>query len=338
MYIRDANGNLFERVEARPHQASYGTAQRYQQTEAPAMSGALFTTRPSSPQQLGQQGPRYRGTFGGGDGIILPSIEGPDGSYAPPRSRQNPLDRQPESREINARQQDERSRKDVAYIDLTNSQTPKRRRLEEVASQPEQRVYRERSPLRATEYQYAAQTHPRDARLELRRVEYGEPRPIPRLQHADPLQEDASTNRQPVYDSRDVSRPVPRVYEPLPGTRQLHEPPSMQPRYHTENYAAVSQNVPGPTLPVRDQRDQVPFRASRVYEPIVESRMYDSSINREQDVPIREKYVQAPTQEARVRYISADKLHVRENLQHLLPQRVVEYDLPSAAPLRSYAR
>ena len=300
------------------------------------MSGALVRTRPSSPQDFAQRRPRYHENFDGEDGTILPSVEGPDGSYIPPRPRQNPFDRQPEPRETNIGRQEGNNPRDAGFVDLTNSQTPKRRRLEGVAPQPEQRLYRQPSPARAMEYQYTAQTQPRDTRSDLRRAEYGEPRPSPQLHHAGHVREDAFVHRQPFHDARDALRPVARVYETVPGPHQLRETATMQPRYRAENYAAVSRNDVQPILPVRDLREQPSIPTSRTYEPIVESHVFDSRFVREEDMPLREQYVQRVPQDVRVRYIYADEPSAREKLQPL-PQRALEYER-SAAPMRSYAR
>ncbi|KAJ9602067.1 hypothetical protein H2200_013427 [Cladophialophora chaetospira] len=333
-FFRDSNGDYYERVDLPQRTTHVEPLQRYYQHEAPAMSGALVRTRASSP--VAQPDLRYQGNFDGGDGTILPSVEGPDGSYLPPRTRRNPFEREANPRETNLARQDGRNHTDPTYIDLTNSssQTPKRRRLEEVAAPlPGPYVSRRESPGRPVERQYLPQPQARPGPPEFRVLDYGEQRYSPRLQQASALRE-YPVDRQPHYDAREAPPTVTRVYEPLPVSQEVLE--SGRVRYRAQNHGAVRQNDVDASHVLPPKYEPLP-PASRSYEPMFESRVYDDRIDREHLVPVREQYVQSAMPEARVRYLYADGTDAREPLQPLPSQRVIEYDR-SGAQLRSYVR
>lgn len=336
-FIRDAHGVLFERVEPQVRELRPQPPQRYYQNEVPTMTGALVRARPASPQESAQPAPRYQGNPEPSDGIVLPSVEGSDGSYLPPRTRRNPFDRQAESREANIVRQ-ERTSRDVAYIDLTSSssQTPKRRRLEEVPP-PSGRLAGEGSPGRPVERYYLPQ-HQRTTHVEPRRIEHGELHYSPQHHQSQAIsvRDDPYAARQPVYETREASRPVTRVYEPMPYNRELQAATVAQSHHRPQNYSAVTRNHMETTLPAGNINTQPPLYAGRVFEPVVESHKYDSRVDREHFRPVRE-HVQPRVQETRVRYVYEDGTEVREPLQSLPPQRVLEYER-SGAPVRAYAR
>ncbi|EXJ71425.1 uncharacterized protein A1O5_05233 [Cladophialophora psammophila CBS 110553] len=337
-YIRDANGILYERIDTRPHANNPDTPQRYQKQLAPPAVGTQVRTRPPSPQDFARQD-SCNGNLERGNSAILPSIEGPDGSYMSPRLRRNPFEAHSEPRDTNSGREDGRNARDVAYIDLTHSssQTPKRRRLEEVPPVPERRPNRRESPGRPVEHRYIPQPQLVAARTEKRTADYGEPRPSPRPQPAIPVRDNAYVDRQARYDAFDSTHSVVRLYEPMPAVHDLRETTTIQRRYHAQNFAATSGNEVEPIRPTRDLGKQPLLPVGQFYESIGESRAYDSRIAREQEMVVREQYVQPAMQESRVRYIYPDGSNGREPLQSLPPQRMPEYDRPTA-PLHSYAR
>ncbi|KIX95332.1 uncharacterized protein Z520_08849 [Fonsecaea multimorphosa CBS 102226] len=337
-YIQDANGILYERIDTRPRATRADTPQHYHKQPAPAMTGAQIRTRPSSPQDFAQRDSRNNADFDRGDGTILPSIEGPDGSYMSPRLRRNPFEVHSEHRETNPGREDGRNARNAAYIDLTHSssQTPKRRRLEETQPIQERRINRRESPGRPVEHHYLP-PQPVAAHAENRAANYGEPRSSPRLQQAISARETAYADRQPLYDAHDSSHSVVRLYEPIPATHELRETTTIQRRYHPQPYAAPSHDEVESIRPIRDLGKQPLLPLGQVYEPIGESRAYNSTITREPERLVREQYVQPIVQEPRVRYIYPDGSSGREPLQPLPPQRLPEYDR-RAAPLHSYAR
>ncbi|OCT52291.1 hypothetical protein CLCR_08018 [Cladophialophora carrionii] len=335
-FIRDANGNLFERVDSQPRATPVETSQRYYHHETPAMTGALVRTRPSSPPVSLQAQARYATGRDGGDGMVLPSVEAPDGSYAPSRLRRNPFDREVEPRDTDTVRQEVRQSRDAPLIDLTNSssQTPKRRRLEEIDPSPGDRMVRRESPGRLVERQYAPQRLTRAAQPESRIVDYGEPRHDSRLQATSSAREHAYADRQPLYDVRDPPRTYTRVYEPLPETQEALD--SARSQYRPQSYGVVRHEVES-IRPVGPPRYGPSTHAGPSHEPIVESRIYDGRMTTERVMPSREQYIQPSMQETRVRYVYADGTEAPEPLQAVPQQREAEYERPTAAA-RSYVR
>ena len=335
-FFRDHNGDLYERVDHQPRTVHAETSQRYYQDEPTAMTGALVSTRPPSPIIRPER--RYQGDYDSGDDTILPSIEGPDDSYLPPRRRRNPFGREEELLETNLARPSSRHHRDAALIDLTNSssQTPKRRRLEEIAPPlPGPRIIRRESPVGLVERQYLPQQQVRSSQPEFRIVDHGEQRYSPRLQQASAVRANAYVDRLPLYDPREAPPAVTRVYEPLPASQQLLD--AGRPEYRAQNFGPVRQNGIDSTQVLREPRYEPLPPAGRNYEPVVEHRAYDGRVGREQLVPVREQFAQPAMQEARVRYIYTDGTDAREPLQSLPPPRVTEYDR-SGASYHSYAR
>ncbi|KIW82411.1 hypothetical protein Z517_05438 [Fonsecaea pedrosoi CBS 271.37] len=335
-YIRDANGVLYERIDTRSRANHADTPPHFHKYPAPTMAGAQVRTRPSSPQDFTRRESRNI-DFERGDGTVLPSIEGPDGSYMSPRLRRNPFETHTEPRETNAGREVGRTARNATYIDLTHSssQTPKRRRLDEVQPVQERHVNRRESPGRLVDRHYMPQ--PVAAHSEIRTADYGEHRSSPRLPPGISTREAAYADRHPLYDAHDSPHSVVRLYEPLPATHELRETTTMQRQYHSQNYAASSHNEFESIRPTRDLGKRPLLPLGQVYEPIGESRTYDSRIAREPERLVREQYVQPIVQEPRVRYIYPDGSNGREPLQPLPPQRLPEYDRATAA-LHSYAR
>lgn len=306
-------------------------SQRYYQHES-AITGALVRTQPSSPAP--HPDIRNQGNFDGGDGTILPSIEGPDGSYLPPRTRRNPFEKESDLRETNIARHGRHDPRDLGIIDLTNtsSQTPKRRRLDEGAPPPPGAYLPRRdSPGRPMERQYLPQV--RLGQADLRLLDYDEQHYSPRPQQASALGEHPYADRQPHYEFREAPPTVTRVYEPVPVSQDMMEG---RPPYRAQNYGVVRHNDID-AYRVEPPRYEPLSHTSRSYEPAAESRAYDGRPSRENFMPVREQHVQPTMQEARVRYIYADGTDAREPLRTLPPQRIVEYD-QSGAQLRSYAR
>ncbi|OAP61031.1 hypothetical protein AYL99_06035 [Fonsecaea erecta] len=337
-YIRDANGILYERIDTRRANPA-DTSQHYHHKQpAPVMAGPQIRTRPSSPQDFSRRDSRNHADLERGDGTILPSIEGPDGSYISPRLRRNPFEAHPEPRDTNPRREDGGNARNAAYIDLTlsSSQTPKRRRLEEAQPVQERRMNRRESPSRPVEHHYLP-PRPVAAHTENRTANYGEPRSSPRLQPAVSTRETAYADRQPLYDAHDLPHSVVRLYEPIPAPHELRETTTMQRRYPPQTYAAPTHNEVESIRPVRDLGKQPLLSLGQVYELTGESRTYNSQIAGEPERLVREEYVQPVMQEPRVRYVYADGTSGREPLQSLPPQHLPEYDR-RPAPLHSYAR
>lgn len=335
-FIRDHNGDLYERVDRQPRTTNAETSQRYYQDEPAAMTGALVRTRPTSPISRPER--RYQGDFDSGEDTILPSIEGPDGSYLPPRTRRNPFGREEELRETNLARPNTRYNGDATFIDLTNSssQTPKRRRVEEFAPPMlGPRIIRAESPSGIVERQYLPQQQIRPSQPEFRVVEHGEHRYSPGLHQASAIRGNGYADRLPLYDPREALPAVTRVYEPLPAPQQVLE--AGRSEYRAQNFGAVRQNGIDSARVLRESRYEPLPPAGRNYEPIVEPRAYDSRVDREQLVPLRESHVQPTMQEARVRYIYTDGTEAREPLQSLPSQRVPEHDR-SGPSYHSYAR
>ena len=306
------------------------------------MTGALVKTRPSSPQEITQPQARYHANPEGGDGSVLPSVEGLDGSYIPPRARRNPFERAANLRETNRAQYEGGNLRDAAYVDLTHSssQTPKRRRLEAVAP-TEQQMIRRQSPERPVEHRHLSEPQQRGVYPEPLILEHGEPRYSPQLQPVTSVRDHGYDTRQVFHSARDPSRPGAPVYEPVPLTHPVLERAplqSLQPPYRSQNSDAVTRNDIEVTRPVGDLR-YAPFQhGDRVYEPVGESRAYDNKFEKgERLVPVREQYMQPSREEARVRYIYADGTDVRQPLQPLPLQHVEEYER-STAPTRSFVR
>ncbi|OQV04368.1 hypothetical protein CLAIMM_09260 [Cladophialophora immunda] len=301
-YIRDANGILYERIDTRLRANQADTPQHYHKQPAPALSGPQIRTRPSSPQDFSRRESRNNADFDRGDGTILPSIEGPDGSYMSPRLRRNPFEAHSEPRDTNPGREDGRNVRNAAYIDLTHSssQTPKRRRLDEMQPVQERRVTRRESPGRPIEHHYMP-PQPVAAVAENRIADYGEPRSSPRLQPAISARETAYADRQPLYDAYDSLHSVVRRYEPISATHELRETTTAQRRYHSQTFVATSHNEVESIRPTRDLGKQPLLPLGHAYEPIGESRAYDSRIAREQERLAREQYVQPIMQESRVR-------------------------------------
>ncbi|KIW67842.1 hypothetical protein, variant 2 [Phialophora macrospora] len=335
-FIRDANGNLFERVDSQPRTAPAETSQRYYQHEPPAMSGALVRARPSSPPVNPQPQARYPANREGGDGLILPSVEEPEGSYAQSRPRRNPFDREGEPRDTNTMRQEVQQLRDGTLIDLNNSssQTPKRRRLEDIAPSSGDRMVRRESPGRQVESQYLPQRLARTAQPESRIVDYGEPRYDSHLQASSSVREHTYAGRQLSYNVREPPRTYTRVYEPLPETQEALDPARAQ--YRPQDYGVVRHEVES-IRPVGHPRYGHSTHVGPSYEPIMESRKYDGRMTTEHVMPAREQYIHPSMQETRVRYIYADGTEAREPLQAVAQQREHEYERPNA-PVRSYVR
>ena len=304
------------------------------------MTGALVRTRPSSPQNPPQPLSRPFVHLEGGDGSILPSVEGPEESYIPPRARRNPFDRDAELREINGVRQEAAIAREPAYIDLTNSSslTPKRRRVEDVGPAPlsANRLVRRESPARTVEHQYVSYPPERGAHPSARIIEHGEPYYSPTLQAAPPVREHGYATRQPFYDSPDPARPVAPIYEAAPTRLEVSERIPLQIQYRSQNHGAVTRNDVDFTRPAEDLRYQPLAQADRVYEPVIESREYDSRTVREHFVPVREQYVQPATEEVRVRYIYADGTEARKPIRSVGQQPMYDYH-HRPAPSQPYA-
>ena len=305
------------------------------------MTGALVRTRPSSPLDMIQPQPRRHGNLENGEGLILPSVEGPDGSYLPPRTRPNPFGREEELRETNTSRYVGSDQKDAAYFDLTqsSSQTPKRRRLEDDAPSSYRSARRE-SPARPAEHQHLVQPQQQGFQPGGRMLDHGEPGYSPRLQPTTVIREHGFATHQAPYDAREPLRPVAPVYDPLPAAHDFSEGAALQrlqPHYRSQNYGAVMRNDVEIARPAGDLRYLSSIQAGRTYEPTMDTRTYDGRIDRENYVPVHEQYVPPLRQENHVRYVYADGTEARQPLQPLPQQLVQEYDRPPAQ-MRSYAR
>ncbi len=316
--------------------------QRPLERVAPAMlpPGARVRTRPASPQEFAHHSPRQSGHLEGGDTTIIPSIEGPDGSYPSSRARRNPFERHSEPRETNLAREQGRSLRDVAFVDLTSDSiesTPKRRRLDDFPPVPQRRTMRRDSPGRPLEHLHMPQPQSRPAHIEDRIVNYGEPRSSPRARPAFPTMDPGYADREPVHDIRDLPHNGALFHQPILASHESHEPMSMQPRYHPPSHTARSRDDFEMMMPTRGLEQAISRPVSRVYEPIVESRSHDTRIMRESEMALREHYVQSLPQESRIRYIYPPGSNVREPLQELASQRVLEYDYRPPASARPYA-
>lgn len=301
--------------------------------------GTRVRTRPSSPQGFPYHHPRQNGDFEGGEGTILPSIEGSDGAYLSPRAHLNPFDRHSEPRDTHPGWESGRSLRDVAFIDLaadSDGSTPKRRRLEEIPPLSQYRPGRRDSPRRPVERLYMGQAQPRPAHVENRIADYDEPRSSPRVRPAVSVADNRYVERQPLHDVRDLPNNVARSHQPMAAAHEAREMMNMQPRYYPQSHNARSRDDFEVTRPARDLDNPSSIPVSRVYEPIVESRGYDSRLAREYDLTVREQHVPPVSQDLRQRYIYPAGSNVRE-LQALPPQRVLEYDHRPAASTHPYA-
>jgi hypothetical protein len=202
--------------------------------------------------------------------------------------------------------------------DIDQGPTPKRRRLD---GPPQQVVYREISPAKPMQYYREAAS---DGRLETRLVEYGELRSSPRLPNPVVIREHVP-QRQYYHDVPELSR---QVYE-------MRKPEVSQVQYRMQNHAAVSRNDLEP-LPTSYRVETTrPAAVSRVYEPVSRQDAYESVTVPMYEAPLRERCVDMPAQETRVRYIYPNTDQGRQYVQEP-PHRVLQYS--QAPPRQTYAR
>lgn len=295
-------------------------------------------TRPSSPQPLTWRDSRRAAHVEGGDGTILPSIEGPDGSYMSPQSRRNPFDRRSEPRDTNLGREDRHLRQ-LAFVDLTgsNESTPKRRRVEEGLPPLDYRPVRRESPDEYRERVLVPQPSLRSSHVESRISEF-EPRSSPRMRPGAIAPETRYVDRHPTREVRDLSHIGQRYHQPVPATHDNRETATTQSRYYAQNYPTINRGDFEAIIPTREPGVPSLIPVSRVHEPVVEPRGYDPRNGREHDVVVREQYEQPVGQESRARYLYPAGSDVREPVERLPPQHAYEYEYRQPPPSRSYVR
>ncbi|EXJ81646.1 hypothetical protein A1O1_07711 [Capronia coronata CBS 617.96] len=341
-FIRGADGTLYERVSTRSNDIMPDRATRHEERAPPTMlpPPTRVRTRPSSPQGYPYRDQRLAGNPEVGDATVLPSIEGPDGAYMSPRSRQNPFDNRMEPHETNLAREDNRNIRDVAYIDLTGSgdQSSKRRRFAEVPPLPEYRTARRDSPNRHREHHYVQQSQPGVSRAETRVFDYGELRSSPRLRHQDSALEPLRHVERPsVYDIRDPLPAKATTHQTSLAVNGRHEMAASQSRYHSQNHLFRRSDGLEISTP-RNGGQYFPNPGQRVYEPILDSPSYENQNALERNGAIREQQGGPIPRDSRPWYTYPSGSMVTEQLGELPRQRVLEYDFRPAATAGHYAQ
>lgn len=333
-FIRDANGTLYERVVKHPREAFPELAPRSDERRPPATlpTSMRVRTRPSSPHDLTYR--EHRG-FDVGSSTILPSVEGPDGTYLSPRARHNPFERRSEPRDAYPARGDDRGFQSVAYIDRDdhNRQSLKRHRLEEVPPLPEYRVIRRESPVRHPERMLAPLAQSRPPYVESRAADYSEPRSSPQFRAAALV---SGTRRFVESHSRD-DRDLAPVHRPASTSYDLRETAPAQSRRTSYLRSSAVPLEAEMNMPRRESERQAPAVVSRVYEPVVEPRAFDGRTLMDYNVAAREHNVQAISQDYRTRYVYPPGSNVPAPLEARPRQRVLEYIDGSPTASRMYA-
>lgn len=160
-FIRGADGKVYERIVTIPDQTYAPLTPKRVYSPPPTQSVRHHVqSRPASPRAYPVPPPHRRTESFEGDTNILPSIEGPNGSYLSPRSRQNPLEaRQFTGRDRNEPQDQYDPRQPgIDGLNYNTDYGSKRRRIE---TPPHAQQY-ERQPqndYRIREPEYAAHAH-----------------------------------------------------------------------------------------------------------------------------------------------------------------------------------
>ncbi|EXJ77568.1 hypothetical protein A1O3_09795 [Capronia epimyces CBS 606.96] len=334
-FIRSEDGTLYERIATRPNEILPDRATRYDERTSAAIlpPGTRVRTRPSSPQGYLYRDHRHGGNPEAGDATVLPSIEGPDGSYLSPRSRQNPFNSHPESRETNVAREDGRGFRDVAFVDLTGSveQSSKRRRFAEIPALPEYRIARRDSPERHREHLYMPQSQTGRTRTETRVIDYGELRSSPGRQPLAPsLEHLRYVERQSVYDNRDPNPSGTSTHQAFPAVQGSREMPAGQSRYPAQHQGSMRSDGFEANTPRRLEQS-FPNPTHRVYEPVLDSRGYENRNAMDRNGAIREHYAESVPQDSRTRYVYHSGSILHEPVEDLSRQRVLEHEYRPAA-------
>ncbi|KIX04938.1 uncharacterized protein Z518_05809 [Rhinocladiella mackenziei CBS 650.93] len=321
-YIRDTDGTLYERIIARPREIIPESAQRHYERPPPAMlpPETRVRTRPPSPQPLTYRENRHSGNFDG-DSTVLPSVEGPDGAYLSPRSHRNPSGRHSEPRDIKLTREEMGSLRDPVFIDSDNPEhSLKRRRVEEVPPLPEYRTVRE-PPVRHRERFFLPHPQSASTHVETRITDHQAPRQSPRPRPPAPvLDTNRYVERQPIRDTRDLSYTDAPIPKSMSGTNGFRETTIMQPRYPSRAGIELETSIHRQEF---ENRASVPVR--RVYEPIDEPRAYDTRTGMAHNMASGEQFVQSISKESRTRYTYPAGTVVREPLEPIPRQRLLEY-------------
>lgn len=285
-------------------------------------------TQPCSPQGYPYRGRRHPGTSEVGENTVLPSIEGPDGSYLSPRSRQNPFDSHLEIRETNVAREATRNLRDPAFLDLAvdTDLSSKRRRIEQVPPLPEYRIGRRDSPKGYREQPYVPQSQAGYARAETRVFDYGELRSSPRLRQTAPALEPLRyVEHKSVYDVRDPPQSGKSTHHAFPVMDARHGLAARQSRYSSQYYGSTRPDDFEASTPKRLEQ---PFEnsAPRVYEPIFDSRGYEDQNAMVRNGAVREQHAESVPRDPRTRYMYHSGSVVHEPLQELPHQRLLEYE------------
>lgn len=336
-FIRDHNGVLYERIVSRPRDSVPETLPTRFANASPLLlpTTKLVRTRPSSPEDFQYRGNRHNGNpHDKGNGVILPSIEGSDGLPLSPRERRIPFDRLSEPRDMNGQNHNHRVLRDPVLAEYPNGPdyVHKRRCVDNLDHHQlvqEYHTLREASPIRHGEPIYRSRDHLNQPRLETRPAEhFGRPL-SPRL-----LAE-RYTNHQPVHDARnlpytgtDAARAAFVADDPRENARY--------PRTVAQDYPYGHPVQPSTRLP-EVGLDQRPLQyGNRPHEAMVETRSYTNHAAREHNLGVGEEFALPPSQEPRIRYSYPSGALVREPVEGLPRQRVVEYDYPPTT-VRSHA-
>ena len=259
----------------------------------------MVRTRPSSPQDFSYREPRRNGQLEGGDGIILPSIEGNDNLPISPRERRNPFDRLSEPRDLDTHFRERQTVREPPLADFPShaAHAYQRRRVEDLdrgQPLPEYRNFREASPIRHAEPFYRSRGQPDPVRTGTRLLEYNEPRSSPRL----------------------LSQKYPDVRES-----------GFYPQHTVHDHGFGQPAHSATRLRDGEAENHIPQYASRTYEALPEYRAYDNRAAMEHNRSIvpREN-AQPAVQDSYARHAYPPGTVVREPLEAFPRQRVVEYE------------
>lgn len=249
-FIRRSDGVVYERVVSRPPMAPESHWPPYRRSPPLArVNGTTFGhSQPASPRPFSHRDPHRPVNFEGGDGSIIPSIEGPDPSYPSPLSRRNPFDQTrphqtfaPEPRWDEDRPLPEPA--PAAHDYLTNDtevQTFKRRRVEEARRSPDRfydhsflREFRSGDAERSAERSYLPPPHPGPIYAQKRTVDLSEHHSSTSGRYLVP-ESDFSRFPEPGATGlgiREPPSPHPYVRRPVSDAYDVRDSAAVQPRY-----------------------------------------------------------------------------------------------------------
>ncbi|KAK7903371.1 hypothetical protein LTR67_001390 [Exophiala xenobiotica] len=310
-YIRGADGTLYERIDPRPREVYEAHRPADRTPRAIPAPEHRIRTRPSSPLGPNYSVRRKDDEFDGGDGTIIPSIEGHDGAHLSPSVRRNPFERHPALRDTNLARENGVSYREAPVFELADNDPhfSKRRRLEEPSTLPDHRFVRRESPVRYQERVYVP--HPDHVHATTRPINYGEPRASPVLRPAVPATE-IRRYVQRLPDVNGASHPGPLLHRDSDAPYDLQEPARMQPRYPPHVQGSNRFSEVQMSMHRRDIENHSPAVVSRVYEPLDDHRIHDGRVLMD-------------------RHMAAFEPHVQSS------QRVYEYDDRAAVIARPYA-